>query len=214
MDFLNNNNAARVTFDESKINEQKMCVPGPNVVFGKKELPFFSYLKNMNTEGALGCGPGKYPKYTDGKYCCVDSRVTQQEQLDYVNFLLESAMENVGETVFKKYVQHIGILIQIRNNLLKNNTLTDNLRIPEEYMNSNYDSDSSDDEKPKEDWVKEWFAVMSKKSNSISGDRPDPVGGKTKRRKYYNSKKNRKSRKSKKSKKSKKSRKSIKRRHV
>lgn len=211
MDFVNSA-STRVTFDESKINEQKMCVPGPNVVFGKKDLPFFAYLSNMNIEGALGCGTGKYPKYTDGKYCCVDSPVTQQEQLDYVNFLLEGAMQNIGETVFKKYIQHVGILIQIRNNLLENKSLTDNLRIPEEYVNTQYDdnSDSSDDEETKEDWVQGWFDVMIRKSNAISRDRPDPVGGKTKRRKH-NSKRSRKSRKSRKARKS---RKNKKRRNV
>ena len=197
---LDNSRSKRVTFDEAKINDQKMCVPGPNVVFGKKDLPFFAYLQNMNIEGALGCGPGKYPKYTDGKYCCVDSPLTQQEQLDYVNFLLEGAMQNIGETVFKKYIQHVGILIQVRNNLLKNKSLTDNLRIPEEYVNTQYDSDSSDDEEAKEDWVQAWFDVMIRKSNAISRDRPDPVGGKTKRRKH-NSKKSRKGRKSRKNKK-------------
>jgi hypothetical protein len=200
MDFVN---STRVTFDESNINEQKFCFPGPNVVFGKKDLPFFAYLNNINVEGALGCGPGKYPKYTDGKYCCVDSPVTEQEQLDYVNFLLEGAMQNISETVFKKYIQHVGLLIQIRNHLLKNKSLTDNLRIPEEYINTHYDSDSSDDEGTKEDWVQVWFDVMSKKSNAISRDRPDPVGGKTKRRKH-NSKRSRKSRKNRKSMKNKK----------
>ena len=74
----------KLSFDETSV-AQKLCVPGPNVTFTPKLLPFTEYLTQINKEGSLGCGPKKFPKYENGKYCCVEQRVSNQEQLDYVN---------------------------------------------------------------------------------------------------------------------------------
>ena len=105
-------------FDEEEINRQKICVPGPNVQFGK-QLPFVGYITKMNKPGTLGCNPDQYPKYKDGKYCCETTMATPQEQLDYVNMLLQSAIDNVGESSFKKYSGNIIWLKDERNYLLR-----------------------------------------------------------------------------------------------
>lgn len=124
-----------LSFDETSV-AQKLCVPGPNVVFTPKLLPFAEYLTEINKEGSLGCGPKKFPKYENGKYCCVDERVSHQEQLDYVNMLLESAIRNVGDTAFSKNKKGLLFLIKIHNYLLNSDkTVVDSLELPEPYTN-------------------------------------------------------------------------------
>jgi hypothetical protein len=117
--LLNPSSTKSLRFDDVSINSQKNCVPGPNVQFRKKDIPFSSYLQNINRLGTLGCNPDQYPKYKDGKYCCESNMSTPQEQFDYVNMLLLSAIENVGETAFKKYSREINWLNNKRNNLLQ-----------------------------------------------------------------------------------------------
>jgi hypothetical protein len=175
LDKLPGYNKKYVSFDENT-ESQKRCVPGPNVTFpDKKGTPsFYSYLMNINNKGSLGCGPEQYPKYSDGKYCCVDSPVTNQEHLDYVNNLLEAAIKNVGEDSFKKYIPHIKFIIDRRDELLSaDNTLIDDITVPEPFTS-----------------LDEWF-----ESNGVP-----PSGGrrKTKRTKRTKIKKSRKSRKSRK----------------
>ena len=119
-----------IRFDEEEINSQKNCIPGPNVKFSKNALPFSEYISNMSKQGVLGCNPDQYPKYTNGKYCCETEMATPQEQLDYINMLLENAIENVGETSFNKYSGNILWLKSVRDFLLKKyreNNLTDTL---------------------------------------------------------------------------------------
>jgi hypothetical protein len=119
-----------IHFDEEEINSQKNCVPGPNVKFRKNALPFSEYIYNMSKQGVLGCNPDQYPKYTNGKYCCETEVATPQEQLDYVNMLLENAIENVGETSFNKYSGNITWLKSVRDYLFKKyeeNNLQDTL---------------------------------------------------------------------------------------
>ena len=116
-------------FDEEAINNQKNCIPGPNVKFSKKALPFGEYLVNIGNPGSLGCNPDQYPKYTNGKYCCENEMATPQEKFDYVNTLLLNAIENVGETSFKKYSREIDYLQKSRKTLLEQygNSLEDTL---------------------------------------------------------------------------------------
>jgi len=126
--LLNPMSARSLHFDEEEINMQKKCNPGPNVNFDNK-IPYVKYLSNMEKPGTLGCKPDQYPKYTDGKYCCESTMATPQEQLDYVNMLLQSAIYNVNETIFGR-VQNIVWLKNQRNMLLekyKNNKLIDTL---------------------------------------------------------------------------------------
>jgi len=110
----------QVTFDEEAINSQKNCVPGPNVKFNKNALPFLAYIPKMNVPGSLGCNPNQYPKYKDGKYCCETEPSTPQEQLDYVNMLLEYSIDNVNESTFKNYSDNISYLNDVRKILLEN----------------------------------------------------------------------------------------------
>lgn len=151
-----------VTFDENSIS-QKICIPGPNLTFsGKKALPLYEYLININKKGSLGCGPEQFPKYENGKYCCVDTMVTNQEQLDYINNLIEAASKNVNETVFRNYAKVIYFLINRRKELLaSDHTLTDNIEIPILYRN-----------------VDMWFNHLLEMSNKVPKYRPDPRGGK------------------------------------
>jgi hypothetical protein len=123
----------RVTFPES-VEDAKKCVPGPNVVFRKKALPFSEYLNNTDKRGSLGCGPNKYPKYENGKYCCVDVMSTNQEKLDYINNLLENAMDVTGISSFNQQVRAIEWLLNFRDNLLRNYpTLKDNISVPQPF---------------------------------------------------------------------------------
>jgi hypothetical protein len=151
-----------VTFDENSIS-QKNCIPGPNVIFsGKKALPLYEYLININKKGTLGCGPEQFPKYENGKYCCVDTMVTNQEQLDYINNLIEAASKNVNETVFRNYAKVIYFLINKRKELLaSDHTLIDNIEIPILYRN-----------------VDIWFNHLLEMSNKLPKYRPEPAGGK------------------------------------
>lgn len=123
----------RVTFP-SDVEDAKKCVPGPNVVFKKKALPFSEYLNSVNRKGSLGCGPNKYPKYENGKYCCVDVMSTDQEKLDYINNLLENAMDVTGISSFNQQLRSIDWLLTSRINLLKNYpNLKDNISVPEPF---------------------------------------------------------------------------------
>jgi len=117
--LLNPSSIKSLRFDDVSINSQKNCVPGPNVQFRKNSIPFSEYIANMLKPGSLGCNPNQYPKYTNGKYCCESNMSTPQEQFNYVNMLLLSAIENVGETAFKKYSREINWLNNMRNNLLQ-----------------------------------------------------------------------------------------------
>jgi len=143
--LLNPMSARSIHFDEEEISSQKNCIPGPNVLFSKKVLPFTEYVSNMTKPGTLGCDPDQYPKYTNGKYCCESTMATPQEQLDYVNMLLEYAIENVGQTAFKKYSIEINWLKNMRDFLLKKykeNNLTDTLsqQFPMTINGDHYDS--------------------------------------------------------------------------
>lgn len=111
-------NSSSVHFDEEAIDRQKKCFPGPNVQFSKKVLPFSEYISNMLKPGSLGCNSDQYPKYKDGKYCCESEMATPQEEFDYVNNLLLSAINNVGQTAFRKYSGEINYLKKARNDLL------------------------------------------------------------------------------------------------
>jgi len=147
-----------LSFDETSV-AQKLCVPGPNVVFTPKLLPFAEYLTEINKEGTLGCGPKKFPKYENGKYCCVDSRVSNQEQLDYVNTLLEAAIRNVSDTAFSKNKKGLFFLIRTHDYLLNSDkTLVDSLELPEPYTN-----------------IMDWYTTTEKRvAQEISSYRPDP----------------------------------------
>uniref|UniRef100_A0A6C0D7J2 Uncharacterized protein n=1 Tax=viral metagenome TaxID=1070528 RepID=A0A6C0D7J2_9ZZZZ len=130
--------AKRIKFDDAT-EDQKRCNPGPNVVFNKRKdapVKFVQYLTNYNREGSLGCGPGKYPMYRDGKYCCEDNIMNDQDLFDYINGLLQSATE-MSPSVFQSNKDKIFFLIdECRERLFEHNpTLIDKLVIPEGFTN-------------------------------------------------------------------------------
>jgi hypothetical protein len=125
--------AKRINFDDAT-EDQKRCNPGPNVLFDKEKgvpVKFIQYLTNYNREGSLGCGPGKYPMYRDGKYCCEDNIMNDQDLFDYINGLLQSATE-MSPSVFQSNADKIFFLIdECRDRLLEHNpSLIDRLEIP------------------------------------------------------------------------------------
>lgn len=132
--------AKRINFDNT-VEDQKRCNPGPNVVFDNRKnspVKFGQYLINYNREGSLGCGPGKYPMYRDGKYCCEDNIMNDQDLFDYINSLLQSATE-MSDSMFQSNAENISFLInECRDHLIdKNPSLIDKLKIPEGYDNIN-----------------------------------------------------------------------------
>lgn len=188
-----------VLFNEESIKSQKECDPGPNVKFSsRKSLPFYEYLINVSKKGSLGCKDYQYPKYKNGKYCCSLTKTPNQDQLDYINNLLEAAMNNVGVTMFKKNTNTIEFIIERREELFKkDSSLIDNLELPDNpdtglpYLN-----------------LKEWFKDNLLNSMRISSHRPDPTGlGLKKKTKKHNKIKANKSRKGRKGNKSRKHRK-------
>lgn len=145
-----------VHFDE-KAENQKKCHDGPNVIFGKKDLPFFKYLENISSKGSLGCPSDKYPKYTDGKYCCVDEKSTDQEQFDFINYLLEQAEINVGDTAFGKNNNIINFLIKKRKQLITRASFHDN-ELKDSWEHGDVDV---------------WFKKRQEEAAKISKHRPD-----------------------------------------
>jgi len=147
-----------VTFDEDSIASQKSCIHGPSIIFDKKSIPFYEYLTNVNVKGSLGCGPEQFPNYENGKYFCSNKTVSNQCHLDYVNNLLEAAMQNVGYTVFGKNKPGLDFLINRRNILLDiDSRLQDNLELEEYYVN-----------------IEDWYKNMEEHLKKISSYRPDP----------------------------------------
>lgn len=125
----------QVKFSEEEIAQQKQCRPGPNVRFSPKALPFAEYLANLDIEGSLGCGPGKFPRYKDGKYCCQDEKASDQETFDYINYLLERVIENVPLEVFNKYKNEVEYLISYHKMYLAKSGLENTLKLPDEDLN-------------------------------------------------------------------------------
>jgi len=138
------------------------CVPGPNVVFPKKGR-ILAYLKNYGIKGKFNCGRDKYPKYENGKYCCVSQEPTDQDLLDYINNIIEKAMEVQSGVIFKntkKQTQTFIIyIIKLRNELLKNPHLVDNLELSSDKDGNQYKS------------IEEWTQSMDEEVSQLSGDK-------------------------------------------
>jgi len=120
----------RINFNEN-VDIQKQCVSGPNVKFNAGAIHYKEYLQNLKNRGSLDCHD-KFPKYTNGKYCCEDTMSTDQEQLDYINNLFQNGIfENMDLEAFIKEKDNIQFLISKRNQLLFSNAiLEDNLIVP------------------------------------------------------------------------------------
>lgn len=186
-----------VTFNEPSISQQKKCVPGPDVNFPKRALPFSVYLKSWDKKGVLGCEPEQYPKYTNGKYCCENVLATNQEMFDYVNMLLGGVMKNVSITAFtrKDIRDQANLILNYREIILDGNpSLEDNLDVPDEYQTR------------KQDYVNSFFKKMNEEALKLAEAKSVPS--------YYHEGRGYRKRKNKRSKKhkSRKNKKTIKRR--
>jgi len=171
-----------VNFDE-KTELQKQCDPGPKVEFIGKNLPFYAYLKDLSKDTSELCKDGKFPTYVDGKYCCVDEKPDEQEQLDFVNYLLEQSNINVAPSVFNKNIRTINYLLQKRKKLMRNEMLEDSCSFRDD--------------------VNGWFQKQKDEADKISSFRPDPddsdvKGGNKKKKNKSKKLKNKKARKSRK----------------
>ena len=121
----------RVEFNESEIESQKKCIPGPNVLFPADKNRISSYVDNFDQIGKLGCPHNMYPKYTNGKYCCSDTAVTHQEILDYINIQIENIYNNMTLDKFNES-EIVNILIYNRRFIMNRykkyrQPITDNL---------------------------------------------------------------------------------------
>ena len=169
-----------VNFDK-QTELQKQCDPGPKVEFIGKNLPFYAYLKDLSKDSSELCKDGKFPTYVDGKYCCVDEKPSNQEQLDFVNYLLEQSNVNVSSSVFNKNIKIIEYLLKKRDKLMRDETLEDSLSFKDD--------------------VNGWFQEQKNEADKISNFRPDPSSGGNKKKKNKSKKlKNKNVRKSRKKK--------------
>ena len=138
---------------------QDICYPNKKVVFTKGNIPSFEYLQYINKAGSLGCDVNTFPKYENGKYCCMTEPSSEQEQLDFINSLLEAAMNNVSDTAFIKQRSNIVLLLRQRRLLLEDYILNDNLEVIKPYESIN-----------------DWFKQTEKRAgNEISQNRPVPL---------------------------------------
>jgi len=136
---------------------QNICHPNKKVVFTKGNVPSLEYLDNIDVEGSLGCSMETFPKYENGKYCCMTEPASKQENLDFINSLLEAAMNNVSDTAFIKQRTNIYLLLRSRNWLLRNNKLIDTLEVIEPYTS-----------------ITDWFRQTEERvGNEITRNRPD-----------------------------------------
>lgn len=149
----------RVVLHQESKAWQNICSPNKKVVFTKGNVPSFEYLQNINKAGSLGCDINTFPKYENGKYCCMTEPSSKQEQLDFINSLLEAAMNNVSDTAFIKQRSKIFSLLRWRKLLLIDDRLIDNLEVIEPYIS-----------------ITDWFKQTEERAgNEISRNRPVPL---------------------------------------
>ena len=123
--------------DESSVSRQKdeACRSGRKANINPALIPYRQFLNAIGTNNGLeglGCGDEfPYVTYEDGKYCCAKDGMTNQQLLDYINMLLESAMSNTNDAMFQRNLGNIQIIIGERNRLLAlDPNLVDNIVLP------------------------------------------------------------------------------------
>lgn len=139
---------------------ENLCGTNKHVVFPKKKYNPSVYFKYVNTKGSLGC-TNQYPKYENGIYCCSDTAATNQELLDYVNILIDAAMDNVSGSVFYYYETSINDLIEKRRSLLRQIN----------YMNPK--TWVVNDKRTNE--INDWLREIKNAADELSSIRPDPL---------------------------------------
>jgi hypothetical protein len=155
-------------------DESKVCASGKKADIDRNKLSFIQFIKAIglnNGKNKLGCGDYNppYVTYENGKYCCSDKSITDQEYFDYINELLNGAMANVDDTMFKNNIQYIRLFITERKRLLeKDPELVDTIILPvnvNEFVNGEYNNYSS---------IEEWFDSSIKRTEDLDKmDRPD-----------------------------------------
>jgi len=124
-------------FDEESVSSQKVrpCRSGRKANIDPELISYRQFLNAIGTDNGregLGCGD-KFPyvTYEDGKYCCAEDGMTNQQLLDYINMLLDSAMTNTNDAMFQRNLGNIQIIIGERNRLLAlDPNLVDNIVLP------------------------------------------------------------------------------------
>ena len=180
----NNEPDAMVAFDQSVTDlkdESKVCASGKKAVIDPKRLSykqFMTALSEDNGKNGLGCGGDTpYVTYEDGKYCCADKGLDDQQLFDYINILLNGAMANVDDTMFIKNREMIEDLIGERERLIanKNSQLIDTIVLPinfEKLDDGKYTQYTS---------IDEWFKAASAKTYILKkNDRSDYDTGQVK----------------------------------
>jgi hypothetical protein len=201
-DVLNKRIEPRYHFDESKIESQKICVPGPNVEFIKGpniNLNFVQYLESYDNIGTLGCPPDKYPKYNNGKYCCEDNGSSDEEMLSYINDLLQAQLNIISDTNFIKSKGAIIFLMQQRNFFIdkineKYESYDESIKMPSELIQEIENPFVFQEDQEGYKSIEDWFGYMTRQT------KPKTKGGfvkysKSRRNKYNYSKNVRKNKK-------------------
>jgi hypothetical protein len=153
-------------FDESSVSRQKdeVCMSRRKANINPAHIPYRQFLNAIGTNNGLeglGCGDEfPYVTYEDGKYCCAKDGMTNQQLLDYINMLLESAMSNTNDAMFQGNLGNIQIIIGERNRLLAlGSELRDNIVLP---TNPNTRSAYNN--------VNEWLEASIARSNGLKYD--------------------------------------------
>ena len=166
---MDNEPLSKVAFDQSVTDlkdESKVCASGKKAVIDPKRLSFKQFLLALsedNGKNGLGCGGDiPYVTYEDGKYCCAEEGLDDQQRLDYINILLNGAMANVDDTMFIKNREMIEYLIGERERLIENNSeLIDTIVLPVK-------SEKSDDVKyTPYTSIYEWFDAASAQTDIL-----------------------------------------------
>ena len=167
---------AKVAFDQSvsdQKDETKVCASGKKANIDRSRLSFVQFLQAIGVDNGmngLGCGAeAPYVTYENGKYCCADKGIEDQEYFDYINMLLNGAMSNVDDTMFINSIDIIRYLISERTRLLaKNSELVDTIVLPVNINRSvdgqYFDYNSVDD----------WFRSASAKTGMLKNT-PRPM---------------------------------------
>lgn len=155
-------------------DEGNVCASGKKADLDRNKVSFIQFMRAIgvnNGKNKLGCGDYNppYVTYENGKYCCSDKSITDQEYFDYINELLNGAMANVDDTMFKNNIQYIRLFITERNKLLeKVPDLLDTIILPvnmNESVDGEYNNYSS---------IDEWFNSSKKRTESLDNMvRPD-----------------------------------------
>jgi hypothetical protein len=157
-------------FEESSVSRQKdqPCRSGRKANINPELISYRQFLNAIGSNnglGGLGCGDEfPYVTYEDGKYCCAKDGMTNQQLLDYINMLLESAMSNTNDAMFQRNLGNIQIIIGERNRLLAlGSELRDNIVLP---TNPNTNPNTS----VAYNNVNEWLEASIARSNALKYD--------------------------------------------